>query len=238
MNQTYQEVQPWGITSYTILKDSFFTFQTKKAKIDLFTNPYFGRMLFINGVLQSATADEHLYHQKMVLKGMGYRKQENILIVGGAEGALLREIQDHDAACDLGVKGIVMVDWDQELVEYMRDEEPWSRGSFDDERLRLVFDDIESFLQTNTQSFDTVFLDLLDPNTKDEIKWLCCIIEKSISFLREKGVLILNVGSNEIRINECMNFLQEKYPEKKLEQIKIMVPSFQEISYFISISEV
>jgi spermidine synthase len=236
MEQTYQEVQPWGITSYTILKDSFLSFQTKKAKIDLFTNPYFGRMLFIDGVLQSATADEHLYHQKMVLKGMGYRKQERILIVGGAEGALLREIQDHDTTCDLGVKEIVMVDWDQELVEYLREEEPWSRGSFDDERLRLVFDNIESFLQTNKQLFDTFFLDLLDPNTKEEMEWLCSIIEKSISFISEKGVLIMNVGSNLVRIDECILFLQEKFPQKKIEQIKIMVPSFQEISYFISIS--
>jgi spermidine synthase len=236
MENTYQEVQPWGITSYTMLKNSFLSFQTKKAKIDLFTNPYFGRMLFIDGVLQSTTADEHLYHQKMVLKGMEYRKQERILIAGGAEGALLREIQDHDTSCDLGVKEIVMVDWDQELVEYLRDEEPWSRGSFDDERLRLIFDNIESFLQTNIQPFDTVFLDLLDPNTKEEMEWLCGIVEKSITFLHEKGGLIMNAGSNQNRIDECILFLQEKFPHKKIEQIKITVPSFQEISYFISIS--
>jgi spermidine synthase len=219
-----------------MIKDSFLSFQTKKAKIDLFTNPYFGRMLFIDGVLQSATADEHLYHQKMVLKGMGYRTQERILIAGGAEGALLREIQDHDTSCDLGVKEIVMVDWDQELVEYLRDEEPWSRGSFDDERLKLIFENIETFLQINNKSFDTIFLDLLDPNTKEEIEWLCSIIEKSISFVGEKGVLIMNIGSNQNRIDECISFLQEKFQQKKIEQIKIMVPSFQEISNFISIS--
>ena len=234
MENTYQEVQSWGITSYTINKDSFFSFQTKKAKIDLFTNPHFGRMLFIDGVLQSTTSDEHLYHQKMVLQGMGYRKQERILIAGGSEGALLREIQDHDCSCSLGVKEIVMVDWDQELVEYMRDEEPWSQGSFDEERLKLIFEDIEVYLQEkHNGAFDTIFLDLLDPNTKEEMEWLFTIIDKSLQILDSKGTLIFNAGSNMNRINECL----EKYKEKKVDLIKLMIPSFQEISYFISISQ-
>ncbi len=234
MENTYQEVQSWGITSYTILKDSFISFQTKRAKVDLFTNPHFGRMLFIDGVLQSTTSDEGLYHQKMVLKGMGYRKQERILIAGGSEGALLREIQDHDCSCSLGVKEIVMVDWDQELVEYMRDEEPWSQGSFDEERLKLIFEDIEEYLhKKQEQPFDTIFLDLLDPNTKEEMEWLFKIIDKSLEILDSKGTLIFNAGSNTNRINECL----EKYKEKKVELIKLMIPSFQEISYFISIND-
>ena len=53
--------------------------------MDLLTNRYFGRMLFIDNVLQSTTSDEHIYHRTLVKEGMGYIPSPRVLIVGGAE---------------------------------------------------------------------------------------------------------------------------------------------------------
>ena len=50
----YIELQPWGSTIYDIEADSYLQFQTKMQNVEFITNPYFGRMLFLDGILQSS----------------------------------------------------------------------------------------------------------------------------------------------------------------------------------------
>ena len=227
---TFQEEQPWGTSSYTVLPDSHVSFDTERAHIDLITNPFYGRMLFIDGVLQSTTGDEHIYHQNLILSAMGTRKQERILIVGGAEGATLRDVQNRDAECELGVKEIVMVDWDKQLVEWMRDNEPWSQGSFDDERLQLHFKDIYVYLDEHPDdSFDTIVLDLLDPESEEELEWLIQLVHRCL--LRSKRVT-LNAGSNPKYIKKMISVF---HTYSTVASNIIHVPSFQAPWYLITI---
>lgn len=225
-----EEEQPWGKTIYSVKSGSHVHFQTAKQKVDLITNPYFGRMLFLDGALQSSIADEEIYHKALVQEAMGYRQQERILIAGGAEGATLREVQNHDAENNLGVKEIVMVDWDQELVQYMDKEEPWSQGSFDDPRVQLLFQDINVYLDSKPKAFHTIILDLLDINTDAEADWTYSVIEKSLPLLESKGCLILNIGRNYKRGKEiCLHF-QDFFITKSIE---VFIPSFQEPWYLV-----
>ncbi len=146
-------------------------------------------------------------------------KKDKIKIEGRAEVALLRELQDIDATYDLGVKEFVMVDWDKQLVEHMRDEEPWSRGSFDEPRLRLEFSDIDEFLEKDINRYTSILLDLLDPQTEEEEEWLNKIIQISLTKLTDNGVLTFNAGRS------------EKWKGAK----EIFVPSFQEIWKLVSL---
>jgi len=60
---SFEETQPWGKSTYIVLEGSAISFNTRRASINLITNPFFGRMLFIDGVLQSSTSDEEIYHK-------------------------------------------------------------------------------------------------------------------------------------------------------------------------------
>ena len=117
---SFEETQPWGKTTYSVLEESAISFNTKRASINLITNPFFGRMLFIDGVLQSSTSDEEIYHKAIT---QHINPSGKILIAGGAEGACARELLKSSTP----VLKVIMVDWDGELVEYMR-QEPWHRG--------------------------------------------------------------------------------------------------------------
>lgn len=225
----FEEKEPWGVTKFSVKEGSHISFDTERAHIDLITNPYYGRMLFIDGVLQSTTGDEHIYHQNLIYFALKNRKQERILIVGGAEGATVREVQNRDAECELGVKEIVMVDWDQKLVEWMRDEEPWSQGSFDDERLHLHFQDVNTYLDSNEESFDTIILDLLDPENEEELEWLIKLVHRCLE--RTKHIT-LNAGSNPVYIKKMVSAFSN-YPSVGYNIIH--VPSFQAPWYLISI---
>lgn len=237
--ETFIETQPWGQTVYEVLPKSHIQFQTVKQKVDLITNPYFGRMFFLDKCLQSATADEHMYHQELVSKGMAEgRKQKRVLIAGGAEGATIREVQNFDAKFSLGVEEIVMVDWDEELVQYMDKEEPWSQGSFDDPRVKLFFKDIHDFLKENTELFDTVLFDLLDIECEKDLCFMVDVIKTTLLHkLEPKGVLTCNIGRNPLQASKLQGFLQHEFTNCSFEIHNIFIPSFQEVWYFLTIQK-
>ena len=219
-----QEIQPWGSTRYEIIEGSHISFHTDKAKIDLITNPHFGRMLFIDGVLQSASADEAIYHEAIVGAAFIDRKPMRVLIAGGAEGAAAREVLKVDS-----VSQVIMVDWDEALVNHMRGE-MFAGGAFEDTRLIVRHHDIVEYLDSCPELFDSVIIDLLDPCTDAEINWLGLVFEKAYNVLSCGGQLVMNAGGNYEKVG--------KFTEKRGgEVIKVFVPSFQEVWHLIRVSK-
>lgn len=82
-----------------------------------------------------------------------------MLIVGGGDGGVLREVARH--AC---VRSITMCEIDQKVVEvskrFLADV---TATSFGDERLELLFEDASKFVERRPSSFDVVIVDSSDP---------------------------------------------------------------------------
>jgi len=225
--ETFEEIQSWGVTHYTIEKGSHISVKTDKAEIDIFTNPYFGRMLFIDGVLQSSEKDEKLYHQTLV----EYCKPTGrVLIAGGAEGATAREVLTRP------VLKVDMVDWDKELVNLMR-REVFCEGVFDNPSLEIVHEDIMKYLTSSCNFYDSIIIDLLDPHTEDEIKWLSAVCVLATTRLTSGGTLVLNAGGNYDIMVRLVHVLEEKCL-CRTEYKTIFIPSFQELWYLIKICKV
>ena len=98
--------------TYLYYKSSSTHVYTEKQDVDLLESPSWGKMLFLDGVLQSTTKDEVIYHNALVHPLMSSLKsRKSILILGGGEGATAREVLRWP------VESVTMVDYDQELVE-------------------------------------------------------------------------------------------------------------------------
>jgi spermidine synthase len=119
----------------------------------------FGRVLVLDGALQSAAADEALYHESLVQPAMlRHAEPRDVLIVGGGEGATLRETLAHRS-----VRSVTMIDLDREVVELCREHlGAWHRGAFDDPRVRLAFDDGRAFVAASDDLFDVAIIDVVD----------------------------------------------------------------------------
>lgn len=77
----------------------------------------YDRVLMLDGAIQSAESDESLYHELLVQPAMlAHDEPRDVLIIGGGEGATLREVLSHAS-----VRRAVMVDLDRELVELCRE---------------------------------------------------------------------------------------------------------------------
>jgi spermidine synthase len=119
----------------------------------------FGRILVLDGAIQSAADDEKLYHELLVQPAMlRHPDPRDVLIIGGGEGATLRETLVHRS-----VKSATMVDLDGEVVELCREHLPaWHKGAFGDPRVRLVQDDGRRFIAGSDDRYDVVIIDVVD----------------------------------------------------------------------------
>ena len=133
--------------------------RSKFQQIDIVDTCEYGRMLFLDNMAQSSELDEYIYHEMMVHPGLlTHAPLRSACIIGGAEGATLREVLKH------GPEHVVMVDIDEELVSICREHlADWSRGAYEDPRVDLKFMDGRKYLEETKETFDAILIDLSDP---------------------------------------------------------------------------
>ncbi len=153
-----EESDDFDLYSYR-LKRMIYDGRTAFQKVMIAETLNYGLILALDGALQSAQDDEALYHEMLVHPAMlAHPEPKDVLIIGGGEGATLREVLAYNT-----VRSAVMVDIDRELVELCREHlSAWHRGAFDDRRVRLVFDDGRRFVENDDAQYDVVIIDLVD----------------------------------------------------------------------------
>ena len=138
----------------------YFEGRSEYQQIAVLHSPVFGKMLVIDGDTQSAQADERIYHESLVhpaLAGAGDVK--NVLILGGGEGATLREV----LRC-VDVERATMVDIDAAVIDLSKQYLPeWSQGAFDDPRGRVVAGDALAFMRETGERYGVILSDLTEP---------------------------------------------------------------------------
>jgi spermidine synthase len=129
--------------------------------------PTFGKMLFLDNEAQSAESDEAVYHESLVhpvMASVPSNKRENVLVIGGGEGATVREVLKWS-----DVKHVDWVDIDGELVAICREHLGWvSDTTYNDSRLKYHAADIRDFLRECDRIYDVVIIDLPDPDMDGE----------------------------------------------------------------------
>ncbi len=182
----------------------FFEGRTKCQYVQCFSNALFGKILFLDRKIQSAQVDEYVYHESLVHPAMmTHPKPQRILVLGGGEGATLREVYRHST-----VKSITMVDIDEELVGICRKHLPeWSDGAYENTRTRLVIGDARQFVEETQEKFDVVISDLTEPLEESPSVYLFTkeFYEKINKILHDNGVLVIQAGSTDPTYHEFFN---------------------------------
>jgi len=147
------------VINYRCLR-TVYSGRSSYARIDIVDTAEYGRMLFLDGIAQSAEKDEFIYHESLVHPAMLlHPNPRSVCIVGGAEGATIREVAKYQ-----DVSRIVMVDIDEELVKVCKQHlSSWSNGAYEDPRLQLHIGDGRKFLEQTGETFDVIMVDLNDP---------------------------------------------------------------------------
>lgn len=180
-----------------------------------------GEMLFINNTLQSSKNDEVMYHEMFVHSLMnGCRRPKNVLILGGSEGCMAREVLKWD------VEAVTQVDWDMSLVSYFKGPgSSWNSNSYDDSRVSVITSEALEWLNGCSQKFDCIFIDLFDP-TAENCDFINTIVNKCKRLLSDGGGLSVNAGAYSKLIMGVDNFDGI---------VKCIVPSFKEDWTFLMV---
>jgi spermidine synthase len=145
---------------YHLVKSRIVSTKTRFQKVDIYDTYNLGRIVVLDNKIQSSEADEFIYHEALVHPAMiSHPNPENILILGGGEGAALREVLRHPM-----VRQVIMIDIDEEFVELCKTYlKKWHRSSFKDKRLKLIFCDAIKYVKETKIKFDVIIADISDP---------------------------------------------------------------------------
>jgi spermidine synthase len=132
---------------------------TRFQKLEILTAADFGKMLVLDGALQSVEDDEYIYHEALVQPALcAHPAPRRVLIIGGGEGATAREALLHAS-----VERVTMVDLDGEVVALCREHLPsWHQGAFESDRVELVIGDGRAFVESGTDTYDVIVIDVVD----------------------------------------------------------------------------
>jgi spermidine synthase len=138
----------------------YFSGRSEFQQVSVVSTPVFGKMLILDGDTQSAQHDEKIYHESLVHPAMaGARDRSEVLILGGGEGATLREVLRHPE-----VMRCTMVDIDGLVIDLSRKFLPeWSSGAFDDKRARVIVGDALAFMREDNDRYGVIVSDLTEP---------------------------------------------------------------------------
>ncbi len=134
--------------------------KTGHQHLIIFHNAMFGRVLVLDGVVQTTEKDEFIYHEMLAHTPiLAHGNVRRVLIVGGGDGGMLREVVRHKK-----VEQVTQVEIDQEVIDMCRTYLPGhSAGAFDDPRVTIAIDDGLNFVRTTAERFDLIISDSTDP---------------------------------------------------------------------------
>ena len=189
--------------------------QSKIQKIIIVDTYSYGKCLILDNEFQSAEADEFIYHEALVHPSLILHPcAEHVLVLGGGEGATLREVLRHKK-----VKNAVMVDIDKEMINCAKEHLPtFHAGAFDDKRVELVIDDGRKYLERVNNQFDVAIIDVSDPLEGGHSYLLFTVEFYQIvaKKLKKDGILIVQSGAASIAENAVFtaicNTLSKVFP--------------------------
>jgi len=167
--------------------------------IVIFENARMGRVLALDGVIQTAEADEFIYHEMLAhVPILAHGLARRVLIIGGGDGGALREVAKHR-----DVENITLVETDGNLVDICKEFLPeHSKGAFDDSRLTLVIDDGMRFVDTTEDKFDVVIVDSMDQAGPGEVLYSEAFYQACRRCLNEGGILVAQNGTPFMQLDE------------------------------------
>jgi spermidine synthase len=197
---------------------------TGVQEVLIFENPTLGRVLVLDGIVQTSERDEFIYHEMMThVPIIAHGAARDVLIIGGGDGGALEEVLKHR-----GVARVTMIELDAGVVEIAREHLPGiNRGAFDDPRAELLFADGVAFVAETGRQFDVIMLDTTDPMGPGEPPFTEAFYADCRARLRPGGIVVGQSGnpfSEPDRIRACRDRLGRVFADASF--ILTAVPAY------------
>jgi len=151
----------------------------------VFESSHHGNVLVLDGVIQVTERDEFAYQEMIAhLPLFAHPNPKRVLVIGGGDGGVLREIARHNS-----VEQIVLCEIDKDVIEASKQYLPALAKGFDDPRVQVKIYDGAKFMEENKDSFDVIITDSSDPVGPASVLFETPFYNAMHSSLREGGIV-------------------------------------------------
>lgn len=204
--------------------------------VEMIKSTQLGIICYMDGLLQSCEMDEKIYHESLVSLVMTrVVEPKNILILGGGEGAVAREVLRYP-----GVEEVDMYDWDEEVVSMFRERYPnWGKDAWSDERLHVYHQNVFEVAQYGfvKEKYDVIIVDLFDVLYENQEEY-SKLIKNLSNYLNEKGAMVMYCGvkTEDVIMNWIDGLLSDKdlLPSHSRYPYHKSIPSFDGDAVFFA----
>ena len=209
------------------IKRTLYSKKTAFQHMEIMETGSYGRCLVLDQKMQSSEVDEFIYHEILVHPAMLLHPEpKDVYIVGGGEGATLREVLRHKS-----VEHCLMVDIDEEVVMMSKELLPeYHAGAFDDKRTELKFLDARRDLEETNKKYDVIIIDISEPVEEGPAYLLYTreFYEMIYDRLDEYGTIALQAGTTAIgkllNLTAVHRTLEKVFPH--VVSMQAVIPSF------------
>ncbi len=173
------------------MEEVLFRAPTEHQELIIFKNERFGRVMALDGVIQTTEVDEFIYHEMLThVPLLAHGRAKRVLIIGGGDGGILREVLRHRS-----VEQVTQVEIDAQVIEMCKQFLPnHSAGAFEDPRVKIVIDDGKAFVMNCTEQFDVIISDCTDPIGPGEALFESDFYRGCKQCLTEGGIFVAQNG--------------------------------------------
>ena len=217
MSKPYLETlyPAWG--QQFVMDEVLFEVDTGHQHLIIFNNGQWGTVMALDGVIQTTEKDEFIYHEMMVhVPMLAHGEAKKILIIGGGDGGILREVLKHQ-----NVESVTQVEIDQQVIDMCIEYLPnHSAGAYNNPKANIVIADGVDFVNECSEQFDVIISDSTDPMGPGEVLFTSRFYQGIKNCLNEGGVFVAQNG---------VSFMQT---EEVTTTHKRLSPLFNEASFY------
>jgi spermidine synthase len=173
--------------------------QTEHQHLVLFEQPFFGKMLMLDGATQISKKDEFIYQEMMShVPLFAHGRARDVLIIGGGDCGIAEEVLKHKS-----VKRLTQVEIDPKVVEFAKEHFPeFTKPVFADKRFESVIDDGAKYVANiarktahkTDRRFDAIIVDSTDPQGPGKVLFSEKFYANCGRCLNKGGVLVTQNG--------------------------------------------
>jgi len=168
------------------IKETLHTEKTEFQDIAILDTYEFGRMLVLDGIVQTTIKDEFVYHEMIShIPLFTHPNPKQVLVVGGGDGGVIREVLKHPS-----VEKAVLCEIDKRVVELSLEYLPEISCGLKDKRAEVFIGDGIKYVMENKNKFDLIVVDSTDPFGAAEGLFNKSFYESLYECLKDDGIFV------------------------------------------------
>ena len=165
--------------------------RTGHQHLVLFEQPFFGKMLMLDGAIQIAERDEFIYQEMMShVPLFAHGRARNVLIIGGGDCGIAEEVLKHKA-----VERLTQVEIDPAVVAFAKQHFPeFTKPAFADRRFESLIGDGMTYMTRTERRFDVIIVDSTDSQGPGKVLFSEKFYAACKRGLKKGGLLVTQNG--------------------------------------------